>query len=207
MGCVLEDAPKSVYGLGGALPLLIFFSAVRVVVGRWAPVTAFCWSHLRCEGTAFASVFGTPQPCLRRSCRSRQACARHRLFPGGRATATVPPAVLPESAGQRLPTVLSSVFATLLLCLRRLTFFCLARKKSAKKRRWTRFDFYRTATTEAPKLATSCKRTYSPKRNYPLQARQSDSPNLPLAASEALPTMPTAQKPRTLSRVRRNCRP
>ena len=33
-------------------------------------------------------------------------------------------------------------------------------------------DFYRTTTTEAPKPATSFKQTYSPKRNYPLQARQ-----------------------------------
>ena len=55
-------------------------------------------------------------------------------------------------------------------------------------------DFYRTATTEATKLVTGCKRTNSPKRNYPLQARQSDSPNLPLVASEQVPTIPTASK-------------
>ena len=94
-------------------------------------------------------------------------------------------------------TAFASVFAALHLCLRRLTFFCLARKKSAKKRRRTRFDFYRTATTEAPKFVTSCKRTNSPKKNYVCPARQSDSPNLQVVASEAVPTIPTASKTTT----------
>ena len=176
----MEDAPKSVYGLGGALPLLIFFSAVRVVVGRLAPAHRFCWPHLRCGGAGFSPVFGTPQPCLRRilpkSAGGRLPTVFSSVFA---ALLLCLRRILPGSAGLRPPTVLSSVFATLLLCLRRLTFFCLARKKSAKKRRFrTRFDFYRTATTEAPKFAASCKRTYSPARNYVCPARQSDSPNL-----------------------------
>ena len=51
-------------------------------IGRLAPVTAFCWSHLRCEGTGFASVFGTPQPCLRRLtffCLARKKSAKEAL--------------------------------------------------------------------------------------------------------------------------------
>ena len=145
--------------------------------------------------------------CLRRSCRNWQACARHRLFLGGRATATVPPADF-AIVGRLAPvTAFASVAAPPQPCLRRLTFFCLARKKSAKKRRWTRFDFYRTATTESPKFVTSCKRTSVSARNYVCPARQSNTPNLQVVASEAVPTIPTAQKPRTLSRFRRNCRP
>ena len=73
-------------------------------------------------------------------------------------------------------------------------FSALPEKNGEKRGALGRVDFYRTTTTEAPKFVTSCKRTYSPKRNYPLQARQSDSPNLQLVASEPVPTIPTASK-------------
>ena len=116
----------------------------------------------------------------------------HRFCPGGRASGGL------AIVGRLAPvTVFTPVAAPPQPCLRRLTFFCLARKKSAKKRRRTRLDFYRTATTEAPKFVTSCKRTYSPKRNYPLQARQSNAPNLPLAATEQVHTIPTTSKAKT----------
>ena len=73
-------------------------------------------------------------------------------------------------------------------------FSALPEKNGEKRGALGRVDFYRTATTEAPKLATSCKRTSSPARNYVCPARQSNAPNLPLVASESLPTMPTTSK-------------
>ena len=173
------------------MPLLIFFSAVRVVVGRRAPGTGFCWPHLRCGGTTFAPVFGTPQPCLRRILPKSAGLRPSPLFAGRTCGARAP--VLPRCSEHRNRASGGPFFSA------------LPEKNGEKRGALGRVDFYRSTTTEAPKFVTSCKRTSSPARNYPLHARQSDSPNLPLAASEAVPTMPPAQKPRTLSRVRRNC--
>ena len=51
-------------------------------------------------------------------------------------------------------------------------FSALPEKNGEKRGALGRVDFYRTATTEAPKFAASCKRTPSPARNYVCPARQ-----------------------------------
>ena len=118
--------------------------------------------------------------CARPFCHSRQACAR--------------PPFLPRWSDHRNRASGGPFFSA------------LPEKNGEKRGALGRVDFYRITTTDTPKFVTSCKRTSASKRNYPLQARQSNTPDLPLAASEQVQTMPPAQKPRTLSRVRRNCR-
>ena len=51
-------------------------------------------------------------------------------------------------------------------------FSALPEKNGEKRGALGRVDFYRTATTEATKFVTSCKRTSSPARNYVCPARQ-----------------------------------
>ena len=73
-------------------------------------------------------------------------------------------------------------------------FSALPEKNGEKRGAGARFDFYRITTTEATKFVTSCKRTSSPARNYVCPARQSNTLNLQVVASEAVPTIPTASK-------------
>ena len=70
-------------------------------------------------------------------------------------------------------------------------------KSQQKRGAGARFDFYRTTTTEAAKFVTSCKRMSASARNYVCPARQSNTPNLQVVASEALHTIPTASKTKT----------
>ena len=140
--------------------------------------------------------------------------------------------ILPESAGGRLPTVLSSVFATLHLCLRRPILFCLARKEWGEKRRFRprKLHILRPAASGRAhpfrcSSSPNCNhfvglqfgilgfvqvlrslRFVTSKNKRPPSSPES-CPNLAVVASEAVPTIPTAQKPRTPPRVRRNCRP